>query len=487
MVMSEKPCPLFPSLTSLSLMFLGTFVVGGLLSHPFAGSWNDGSRLASVESLAERGTWTLDESMFVFPNGPKPGMPNPYDPQSEVLAKRGTLDLMQINGRFYSDKSPLPSLALAGVWRVFRWFGASEAQLDPALFCRTMNLLGGAFPLALGAVAVWILSLRLGGDISQSLWIFLGGVVSGLPLAYSGFVNNHIMVWAECAWLFVFLDGVSRSDSVSSIGQLILAGICLGMAYATDSGIGPALFVAVGVWTIWNPGAWWQPGNWFKRGLGLALGGAPFVLAHHVLGFQIAGTWGPINANPAFFQWPGCPFTPESLTGGFKHPHLGKFLLYTGDMLFGKKGFLFHTGVGLLGVLVLLQLVSTPSKNLPVGMRMVSAVAFVLGVLVYALGSNNQSGLCRSVRWFVPLGIPLWYVASSLVIEGGWKYRVYALSVVIGLWVAIWGACWGPWEGSVLPGYWVSVVFLASFAGWALLQNQKDRRNFVLGNGASGR
>ena len=76
------------------LVFLGMLLLGGVLGHPFAGSWNDGSRLASVESVAERETFILDDSLFVFPNGPKLGLPNPYDPQSEILAKRGTLDLM---------------------------------------------------------------------------------------------------------------------------------------------------------------------------------------------------------------------------------------------------------------------------------------------------------------------------------------------------------------------------------------------------------
>ena len=29
------------------------------------GSWNDGSRLAAIESLVERGTWQIDDSFFV--------------------------------------------------------------------------------------------------------------------------------------------------------------------------------------------------------------------------------------------------------------------------------------------------------------------------------------------------------------------------------------------------------------------------------------
>ncbi|MCY2943866.1 MAG: hypothetical protein NT142_04935 [Planctomycetota bacterium] len=451
------------------LVFLGMLLLGGVLGHPFAGSWNDGSRLASIESVAERETFILDGSMFVFPHGPKLGLPNPYDPQSEILAKRGTLDLMQIEGHFYSDKSPLPTVVLAGIWKIFRLLGAPEPAVDPVLFCRTMNFLAGALPLALGAAALWILSWRLSGQPKQAIWLFIAGVFSGLPVAYSRFANNHIVVWAAVAWLFLFLDGLSRGDR-KPFWKIVLAGICLGVAYATDSGIGPGLFVATLVWTGLNPK------ELVYRWAGLSLGAIPFVFSHHSLGYLIAGTWGPMNANPAFFQWLGCPFPPESLTGGFKHPNFGKFCLYTGDMLFGKKGFVFHTGVGLVGLLMLFRLLGAKSASLPKGMVLMAGIAFLVGVLVYALGSNNQSGLCRSVRWFVPLGIPLWYVSSPLIRESGWKNRVFVLSTSVGLWVAACGAWFGPWNGNVLPGYWVIVVVLVSLGGFSLCQTQKEWR-----------
>ena len=394
-------------------VFGGLLMLGVFLGHPFAGSWNDGSRLASVESVAERGTFVLDDSLFVFPYGPKAGGPNPYDPKSEVLAKRGTLDLMQIDGHFYSDKSPLPTLVLAWSWKIFRGLGAPDPQNNPSFFCRVMNFLAGALPFALGAAAVWILAWRLASNPKQAIWLFIAGVFSGLPLAYSRFANNHIVVWAAVAWLFLFLDGLSRNGRKPCFFNLVFAGTCLGVAYATDSGIGPGLLIATLVWTVQNPK------EILQRWGGLSLGAIPFVVGHHSLGYLIAGTFGPMNANPAFFQWPGSPFHPDSLTGGFKHSHLGKFLIYSGDMLFGKKGFVFHTGVGLLGLLVLFRWVDTPSKSLPRGMFVTAGVTFALGFLVYALGSNNQSGLCRSVRWFVPLGIPLWYVSAPLVCGGG--------------------------------------------------------------------
>ncbi len=109
-------------------------------------------------------------------------------------------------------------------------------------------------------------------------------------------------------------------------------------------------------------------------------------------------------------------------------------------------------------------------------MSLTAGVTVVLGVLVYALGSNNQSGLCRSVRWFVPLGIPLWYVCAPMVLAGGWKYHVFVWSTAVGLWVAAWGAWFGPWNGIVLPGYWVAVVILVGLGVFSLGQEFKESR-----------
>ncbi len=109
-------------------------------------------------------------------------------------------------------------------------------------------------------------------------------------------------------------------------------------------------------------------------------------------------------------------------------------------------------------------------------MFVTAGVTFALGFLVYALGSNNQSGLCRSVRWFVPLGIPLWYVSAPLVCGGGGKFCVFVSSIGVGLWVAAWGAALGPWNGDVLPGYWVVVVVLVGLGVYSLCQTQKERK-----------
>ncbi len=449
----------------LALVGVFCFLVGLALVRPFAGSWNDGSRLACIESLAERSTWVIDDSLFVFPNGRGQGrgvggesldLPNPYDPASEILANRGTLDLMQIQGHFYSDKSPVPSLVLAGAWRIGRIFGLPAPAQDPALFCWVMGAAGAALPLALGAVAIWWISSLLARSTVQTWGLFLGGTLATMAPCYARHINNHILMWADSALVLALLVSLSRASAGRFSWSAWILGNALGIGYTIDSGIGPAQVLAVGVWG-WV--AWRQTG--WRVALLVIVGMVPWIGLHHGLGYAIAGSFGPINANPEFFKWAGSPFTATSLTGGWNHPSVGKFLIYSADMLFGKKGILFHQGLGLLGCLALLALVPLPTDRPRGGERAVlwgARIFFAASFLVYATGSNNQSGLCRSVRWFLPLAVPLWYAACLAWRANENVRRAFPWLVGLGGVLGVVAAWFGPWNGDVLPGYWLLVA-----------------------------
>jgi hypothetical protein len=73
-----------------------------------AGGWNDGSRLATVESLVDRHTFAIDDSIFVqVPRPADPATALPYPRDDAALLQYGTRDKLFIKGHFYSDKSPL--------------------------------------------------------------------------------------------------------------------------------------------------------------------------------------------------------------------------------------------------------------------------------------------------------------------------------------------------------------------------------------------
>jgi hypothetical protein len=126
----QTPYWLMPAVLAAAL------AVAAASARPYAGGWNDGSRLATVESLIERHTFVIDESIFV--RVPAEG-PSPYPP-GDVLLRRGTQDKLLIGGHFYSDKPPVPALLMAGVYQLTQWSTGLTARAQPDRFCYWMTL-----------------------------------------------------------------------------------------------------------------------------------------------------------------------------------------------------------------------------------------------------------------------------------------------------------------------------------------------------------
>src|SRR5712691_11790158 len=81
--------------------------LAALSTRPYAGSWNDGSRLATVECLVDYHTLAIDDSIFVrVPPQGEAVAGSPYSVDEPALLEHGTLDKLFVQGHFYSDKSP---------------------------------------------------------------------------------------------------------------------------------------------------------------------------------------------------------------------------------------------------------------------------------------------------------------------------------------------------------------------------------------------
>ncbi len=57
------------------LVLVSSGLVAAASARPYAGSWNDGSRLAAVESLIDYRNFAIDQSVFVQPAAAKGPMP----------------------------------------------------------------------------------------------------------------------------------------------------------------------------------------------------------------------------------------------------------------------------------------------------------------------------------------------------------------------------------------------------------------------------
>jgi hypothetical protein len=455
-----------------------------LLARPYAGSWNDGSRLATVESLVEERSWSIDHSIFVQVPPPEHGTALPYAATETSLNRTGTLDKLFIDGHYYSDKSPVPALLLAGGYQLWKWSTGWTARLYPDRFCRCMTWVSSGFAYVL---AVWLL-YRLARRLRFSLlcrMILTGSFAfATVTLPYAQHVNNHILLLAVTSALTL---GVVRFPGMLRKGrrvyrESITLGCLVGMGYTIDLGAGPVICVCTTLFVLNSCLSYASDHegekSWrirFSQALPICLcfaaSAIPWLVLHHFLNASIGGTFRPANANPEYFLWPSSPFAAENLTGRWCHDGIGSFLLYAASMLCGKRGFLGHNLPLFLVIPGSVYLLTRFRENR-------REVFWALGCcggtwLLYAATSNNSSGQCCTIRWFVPLLAPAFLVVSRFLKRSPKHQPDFLL-------LSGWGALLvllmheGPWLSHMVPYFWP--IQAAALLSWIWLHTTRLRR-----------
>jgi hypothetical protein len=442
------------------LLFLFTLAVAAISALPYAGSWNDGSRLAAVESLVDHRTWQIDDSIFVK----TPGRKNPpdsraYPADDQLLAQYGTQDKLYIRGHYYSDKSPLPALAMAGVYKALQLATGLTAAKNPALFCYLMTLIFSGGSYIISVLCIDRLAAKCGLEKSSRWLVTASFALASVALPYAREVNNHILLLAVFSLIFLAMFEFVENGGEKKFALLLsLIGTLIGIGYTIDLGTGPVLVLCTAGFLFCRTRS-------VKTLAVMLLCAFPWFLAHHWFNYMLGGTFKPANSVPEYFLWPGSPFNAQNLTGGWAHKNVWHFLFYAVDMMAGKKGFLgcnLPLYLAIVGAIVLLRKKVREAALLPF------SIALILGTwLLYAATSNNYSGLACSVRWFVPLLAPFYCILIALLK----KFPQYETDMLIlTAWALPMGALmWlrGPWMKHMVPGYWFFVAAaLASWIGW---------------------
>ena len=442
------------------LIFSCALLLAWFAAADHAGSWNDGSRLATVEALVDRHTWAIDDSIFVAVPPPGPDRSTPYPAGDELLMTRGTLDKLWIRGHYYSDKSPLPALLLAVEYGAWRTLTGQTARTDVAGFCKAMTLGSSGLAFVLAVWGIYRLGRVLQVPLPSRLGLTASFAVCTIALPYARYVNNHILLLAVAVGLLVELTWLARGAGAQTNGRLLRLGALAGLAYGIDLGAGPVLFAGTLALVAWRCRAIGKVGLFVAATL-------PGLVLHHALNYAIGGTFKPANAVADYFLWPGCPFNEHTMTGVWNHDGIGAFLLYALDLLFGKRGFLGHN----LALLLLLPALATLLRRREGRPETLLALAWCGGVwMAYAATSTNLSGVCCSIRWFVPLLAPGYYLLALLLRDRPqWRRDFLILSswgVVMGVLMAREGA----WMSHMVPGYWVLYVGALVCWGWGIVQ-----------------
>jgi len=467
-------------ITGLAIFLAAT----GVRFH--AGSWNDGSRLAAVESLLSRGTLAIDDSMFVN-TALAPSGHSPYDPADANLKAAGTLDKLLINGHYHSDKPPVVSLVLAALYRPFEWVGLAPAPgKNPEVFIWLLTQMTSVAAFAASLVCLHLLGRQLGLPWkTHALW--LGSFALGtFALAYTRQVNAHILQLAVASFWCLATVRMASGDlhQPVRVTWAALLGCALGFGYNLDLGSGPLMLVCgLALLAVRRQAV---------PLMAACLAAAPWVVACHWINLSIGGVAGPLNAVPEHLAWPGSPFSSGNMTGVMRHS-FGGFLLYAGSLLGGKHGVLVHN----LPLLLCLPALATMARS-KWNLELLACLGWCGAAWgLYSLMSNNHSGGSCSVRWFVPFLAPGFFLLGAYLSTNPGKVADLA---VLGAWGTVLGlTMWqtGPWTTRMIPGLW-PVVGCALVSWLALAIWRLRRRRLVeclgglpalinVGNGGSGR
>jgi hypothetical protein len=267
--------------------------------------------------------------------------------------------------------------------------------------------------------------------------------------------------------------------------RLLLLGGLSGFGYAIDLGAGPPLIAFTALLIAWNSG--WPAGRRkLPSFLGLqacgwfAAGALPWLALHHAVNYATGGTFRPANAVPEYFNWEGCPFHGAAQTGSWHHGSLIDFGRYAAALLFGKRGFVGHN----MALFLLLpaavsavgkwRVAQTPREHTFTGLnklRIANVPVLVFATawcgatwLLYAATSRNYSGMCCSIRWFVPLLAPAYYAIGAALAR--WPPYRAGFCLLSGWGLVLMGAAWwyGPWMAHLVPGFWL--IQAAALVSW---------------------
>jgi hypothetical protein len=432
-------------------------------ARPFAGSWNDGSRLATVEALVDYHTLAIDQSVFVQVPVTQGASPVYYSKDASELLGVGTLDKLYIDGHYYSDKSPVPALFLAAAYHVLQKATGLNARESPDRFCFWMNLLSSGLAYVIAVGCIHVLSGRLGLANPARICVTASFMLSTVAATYAQHVNNHILLLAVVSALLLALTYLNdQSSPAPSI--LLLVGLLTGLGYTIDLGLGPVLLLVTTGLVVYRV-------RQFKLVALFGMAALPGLILHHVVNYYVGGTIAPANSVATYFQWPGCPFNDKNMTGGWKHASIGHFLVYAGALLFGKRGFFGHNLPLFLLLPALVFLLGRRIREWP---EVAYSACLCGGTwLLYAASSTNSSGACCSIRWFVPLLAPAYCVLALALREREEWLSDFLLLSGFGCLLGLLMWLEGPWMMHLIKAFW-PLQGLALLS-WAVLAYRRYR------------
>ena len=407
-------------------------------------SANDRSRWCTVWSLVERGTFQIDEIRQ------QPG----WD----------TIDLVRVDGHFYSTKPPLLTTLVAGVtWCVQALTGWNLIdQLQPLTAC--VLLLVNLIPF-IASLLIWVAILD---QITQQPWSRLIGLTVAafgtLQTPFLMTLNNHTVAAASLTLALYTLLRILRDDAIC---PKWIYGVCgLASAWAAVNELPAALFLAIAFLL-----SFWRSTR--STLLYFVPAAAVPLLALLATNVIATGSWKPTYADYGSDKY---RFVVDGIPSYWMNPRGIDRNLDTPWVYFWQS-MIGHHGLFSLTPMALLALVSwcgscrirsssdegshqdgtsedlpTPQSNLIDRNRALQVLlwvgatttAVVIAFYMSRTQNYNYGGVSCGLRWAVWL-TPLWLVGIVPVLDSSCRSRILRAVILLLLSVSIYSA-WQPIE-----------------------------------------
>lgn len=415
------------------LLFVIFFTIFALFTKTEPRSWNDASRMATIESLAERGSFIIDDSTFNW-----------------------TGDKVFIRGHFYSGFSPVLPFLSSGVYFVLGKISGISFLTHPQLsyYLLTLFIIGGLTSLML---VFFYKSLIIIGIVMNHRVILCTVLAIGtLMFSYSTVFNNHTV---SACLLFLSFYFILKSIFFQYLFKkyISFSGFLASLAATISQVSGGIFFIAFFGYIFWNKKL--RP-SWSYY----VLGGIFPMMLYLTLNIPISGDFMPVNTHPEYYNYSGSFFDNTSfertLSGSIYHNNLAAFLKYSLHCLVGKRGLFLYTPLLFFSLTGLFKIMKDRQ-----GLLRKEAAIILLGclftIIYYLLFSVNYAGSCYGIRWFVEV-IPVAFFFTAIFFKDNKSFflkGLFYLSFVFSATVAIVGA-YDPW--------------LSSAGNFSFLDNLKD-------------
>ncbi len=376
------------------------------------------SRLATVYSLTQKGTWYIDS--------PAADIENPFEPL--------TIDKYELNGRLLSTKPPMLPLLMTGEYlvahRLLGWELTQRDDLRALLRLMTFSFSICAYVVMLVFFAK-ILALFI--DAPSRRIVPLAALAFGTQfLGFSPQLNNHVPGACMTVAMLYFALGLGSGKLDATWWRFFFFGLCGALVFTLDMPM-TIYVVLAGMYLLWR-----FPRQAFLWG-GLGMLGP---LAVH-FGCMLAVTGSPLPAqmNHDRYLFEGSYWRNPLGVDALHEPKA----LYFFHMTLGRYGVFLLFPILLLGFSGVVRAFFFPTTPFR-GYYMAGLLGGVLLSLYYIQGTNNYGGAAYGFRWYMG-SMPLWLLMATPVWKGmhkPWHWLIVLLLLAVSIFSG-WEAYCTPW------------------------------------------